>query len=114
MVSVSIIVKKDNNISKYIVMIRKISGMPIIDIKRSIENASPAIKCTLFSNDDYTEKVENFLIEVVKLGGNLIILKEESNQKEYISVTYLLYSINRYREISKHIQELDFLTYGED
>ena len=114
MMNISIIVKKDDNISKYIVMIRKITCISILDIKKSIQNGNPIIKCALFKNDDSKETVEKFITELINLGANLIIMKEENNQIEKVSAQYLLNRINGFKEISKQNQQLDDIMYGED
>ena len=50
--NISIIIKKDDNSSKYIVIIRKFTGKSIAEIKSAIENEKPVLKCELFKNND--------------------------------------------------------------
>lgn len=112
--NISIIIKKDNNSSKYIVIIRKFTGKSIAEIKSAIENEKPVLTCELFKNNDCRELVETVVKELINQGAKLAIIKKENDKTEEVTVNYLLSRINRFREISQQNQELDDLMYGDE
>lgn len=111
--NISIIIIKDDNSSKYMMLVRKFTGKSLAEIKSAIENEKPVLKCALFKNDDFKEEVETIIRELTNQGARLVIIKEENNRTEEVTVNYLLSRINRFREISQQNQELDDLMYGE-
>lgn len=112
--NISIIIKKDDNSSKYIVIIRKFTGKSIAEIKSAIENEKPVFTCELFKNNDCRELVKTVVKELINQGAKLAIIKKENDKTEEVTVNYLLSRINRFREISQQNQELDDLMYGDE
>lgn len=93
-------VKRDNNIIKYIPIIRKVTGKSIQQIKNEIINEQVILKINSYN----TEKLKNILNisnALIKKGATVELYKED----ELIEISFLLNLIESYEIIEKQSQE---------
>ena len=112
--SIYIIIKKEDDSFKYILIIRKLTGKSISEIKEAIENENPVFKCESFRKGESRKLLETIVRELINQGAKLRIIKEENKNIEEIPVENLLNRINRFKEILQDNQKLDDLIYAEE
>ncbi|WP_090999726.1 hypothetical protein [Bacillus sp. 491mf] len=99
----SLIVRPDKNIVKYITSLRKFSHKPIRELKRNIEDETPVLKFSYYDTEELI-KLKNVVVNLNELGAEVRILEEEDRQ---ISLELLSNLIETYREIAREREDLD-------
>lgn len=99
----SLIVRPDKNIVKYITSLRKFSHKSIRELKRNIEDETPVLQFSYYDTEELI-KLKNIVVNLNALGAEVRILEEGDRQ---ISLELLSNLIETHREITRAREELD-------
>lgn len=98
----SLIVRPDKNIVKYITSLRKFSHKSIRELKRNIEDETPVLQFSYYDTEELI-KLKNVVVKLNALGAEVRILEEDRQ----ISLEMLSNLIETCREIERAREELD-------
>lgn len=106
--TISLRLKNEGAINKYISIIRKATGKSIAEIKKAIEGNYKVMECDYYENDE----ISKFILvieELLKNGAKFEICEDD----RLISLEMLKNLIQTYEEIEKEREELDNIIYGD-
>ncbi|SDN08713.1 hypothetical protein SAMN04488137_3447 [Fictibacillus solisalsi] len=118
MSTMAIKILPDGPVSKYIVPIRKSTGLGITDIKNKIENKDLLAE-TDADDIDEMENLKDLVDDLIKLGANVKIFDSDEfgqgtfNYQE-ISYEEFKNNIGRLKEILEELQDYDDAVSDED
>lgn len=100
MAKIAIILVKDKNINKYIMSLKRVTGLGLNDIRNRIEMANPIIECKLFKNEDDTSKIKEIVNIIVEnhIESRILMQKTMENDLNEVSIEYLTNRINSYED----------------
>ena len=105
---ISVKVKNDANINKYILIIRKETGKSIAEIKNAIESNKKVMECDYYENDEVISII-SVIEKLINAAANVEIYENE----DISSLEKLKNLINTYEEIEREREELDEIMYGD-
>ncbi|WP_379153725.1 hypothetical protein [Paenibacillus sp. sgz5001063] len=114
MTTVLILVEQDDNLMRYLPIIKKNTNLSFAEIRSNIIAGIPIAKIILFRDEDEDTKLKLLINELEKLGARLKLFEDELENSREISVNYLFNRFDRFREIQEQNEMLDDLIYGED
>ncbi|WP_040949626.1 hypothetical protein [Gorillibacterium massiliense] len=114
MSTILVLVEQDDNLIKYLPIIKKNTNQSFSEIRSSINAGTPIMKCILFRDEAEDKKLKLLIDELDKLGARLKLFEDQVDKNSEVPMDYLLNRFNRFSEIQKQNKRLDDLMYGED
>ncbi|WP_354005785.1 hypothetical protein [Fictibacillus terranigra] len=104
---VLVVVEHDENVKKYIPVIRKNTYLGSAEITKRIRKDKPIMECKLFHDTDDDVKLKQLIKELIDAGAKIKLFQDEIHQNNEITVDYLINRFNRYEEIQRINENAD-------
>lgn len=109
MVRMNVKIDKDENLMKFISIIKRNTNHGVTIIKNKIDKKAYVMDCDYFETDEL-KKMKNVIDELAKANASLHLFQDDRE----VGLGYIDNLIENYDEISKDREDLDDLVLGEN
>jgi hypothetical protein len=109
--TISLVLQTEGN--SLLMMIKRITDLPLSDIKSRIQHKDPLMVVNYLNNDDI-EKMRAFVLELLKNKANFKLYEHNDDEMEELPLEHFMNSFGLSRKIAEERERMDELLFDDD